>query len=99
MIVDVRPEGHPYAPTHVSESLTVGRPAGLSIASAGGVRGGASDGTLPSTSGFLFMLSKAPSACTLMPLPHAIESLSARVFSCTRASLPEASSPADFAMI
>jgi len=40
-----------------------------------------------------------PPACTLMPLPHAIESLSARALSCPRVSLPEASSPADSAMI
>jgi len=39
MMTKARPEGRPYAPTHVSESLIVGRQAGLSIASWGGVRG------------------------------------------------------------
>jgi hypothetical protein len=39
MIVDVRPEGRPHAPTHLPRSLTAGRQAGLSIASWGGVRG------------------------------------------------------------
>jgi hypothetical protein len=43
ILVNSRPKGHPYAPTHVSKSLTVGRSAmrrggGLSIASWGGVR-------------------------------------------------------------
>ena len=40
MITNDRPEGHPHAPTHLPKSLTAGRHAGLSIASAGGVRGG-----------------------------------------------------------
>jgi hypothetical protein len=40
-----------------------------------------------------------PPACTLVPLPHAIESLSARVLLRPQASLSEASSPGDSAMI
>jgi hypothetical protein len=35
-----RPKGRPHAPTHLPKSLTAGCPAGLSIASWGGVRGG-----------------------------------------------------------
>ena len=80
ILVNSRPKGAPYAPIHLSKSTYV-----LSASAQGGAFDsvvGGREGALPIE---LYLLHPAfclcyqkPPACTLMPLPHAIESLSAR---------------------
>jgi hypothetical protein len=74
ILVNVRPEGHPHAPAQKPQRWP---PGGAFDSVVGGREGGLPIELHLLHPAFCLCYQKPP-ACTLMPLPHAIESLSAR---------------------